>query len=132
MHASATNSPVSDAVSPDQLEDRVRRFATTRDSADLFPGVLEADRLAAAREIERVTRFQLAGRPRITLDPSAQLSPRSVAVAAHTTGMGPLLGEWINNGALDTRADLRHVLLEHLEHSSRRWQRMITGALPAF
>src|SRR5687767_14202293 len=59
---------------------------------------------AGRRDIVRVTRDVLAGRP-AALDPRGEIGAEALGIAAFTLGMGPLLGHWIGTGALDAEPD---------------------------
>ncbi len=131
MDASATNQSVNDASVVAALAERVRQFAETKNPELLWPGLVEQDRVAAARELERVTSVVLSGAPTVVLDAQHKHSPYAIAVAAHTTGMGPQLGRWAESGRLLASAAHTHKLAEHLAHARRRHARMSSGALTA-
>ena len=75
-----------------ELSRRLDRFARTQDPSALWPGLTEHARVAAAGEIERVTREVLGGQPHVRINPDAAHHVYALSVAAHTTGMGPLFG----------------------------------------
>ena len=54
---------------PHDLAIRLEGFARTQDPAMLWPGLTEAARVAASREMERVTRAVLAGQAPARIDP---------------------------------------------------------------
>ena len=118
-------------LQPIGLAQRLERYARTRDPADLWPGLDERARLAAARELERVTRDVLAGRGEAVLDPRGDLDGYAVAIAAHTTGMGPVLGRWLEDGRLSAHERHRAALGAHIAHSRERVARLHAGVLPA-
>src|SRR5205823_4670407 len=60
---------------------RIAAFEKTHDPAALWPGLSEADRVAAARALERVTREILGGRDSACIDD--RLDPYALAVAGH-------------------------------------------------
>lgn len=131
MDASASDSNLLDPAVLDALDGRVERFRRTFDPAHLWPGLPERQRVSAANEIERVTRLMLAGAGATTLDTDHQHSPYAIAVAAHTTGMGPLLGSWVANGQLYASEEQSGKLRDHLEHARRRERRIARDAGPA-
>jgi hypothetical protein len=131
MHASAINQSLLDPSALAALDERVKRFSATKDPEELWPGLREHERVAAACEIERLTVAFLGGEPLLILDASARHRTYAIAVAAHTTGMGPLLGYWLEQGRLSTPAPHAERLADHLQHARRRSDRMMTGVLPA-
>lgn len=80
--------------------------------------------LACGREIERITRSRLLDDgtvPRLEIPPGA--TAEAVGVAAFSAGMGPLLGHWLEIGALRAPADVSELLALHLAHGRRRAER---------
>ena len=114
-----------------ELARRLDRFARTQDPSALWPGLTERARVAAAAEIERVTRAVLAARSGVAVDPEGVHHDRALAVAAHTTGMGPLLGRWIDDGGLVAPPPVRDQLARQLRHARRRAARIEREVLPA-
>jgi hypothetical protein len=110
-----------------EAQRRIAEFARTKDPADLWPGVSEAARVAAAREIERVTRRVLAGARGVALDGDAA----ALMIAGHTTGMGPVVGRWLEDGTADAGAEVRQRFARHLDHARRRHARIEAEVLPA-
>ncbi|GMV05528.1 MAG: hypothetical protein AMXMBFR53_18060 [Gemmatimonadota bacterium] len=88
---------------------------------------------AACRAIEDAATAVLApqegagppGPPR--LEAGGAATARALAVAAFTSGMGPLLAAWHEAGALDVASELTPVLDAHLAHGRARARRV--GAL---
>lgn len=122
---------IDSAPSPDEVSSRLARFELTREPSALWPGLTEHDRVAAAREIERVTRAVLAGERTLRIDPGAMLDEYALRVAAHTTGMGPLLGRWLNDDVVRAAPSLHRRLLAHLASSRARSTRIAREVLPA-
>src|SRR5262245_17887923 len=89
-------------VPPDEVSRRLAHYRRTKDPASLWPGLTEGQRVAAARELERVAREVLAGKAHIPLDPAGLHSPYALGVAGHTSGMGPLIGRWIEQEIVTT------------------------------
>ena len=109
----------------------MREFAATHDPSILYPGLSEAARISAGREIERVTRLVLAGRTNVRIDPSNAHGEYALSIAGHTTGLAPLLGRWIEDGLLDAGPDVRCALAHYLAHARARAMRIEREALPA-
>ena len=117
-------------VAQRELAERLARHARTQDPGDLWPGLTEAARVAAAREIERVAREVLAGAQTQTLDPASAHDAYALAIAGHTTGMGPLLARWMEDGRVAAREDVRVRLARQLAHARRRAARIERQLLP--
>lgn len=103
----------------------------TREPSALWPGLAERDRVAAAREIERVTRAMLAGTRGLCVDAAGELDEYALAVAAHTTGMGPLIGRWLLDGAISASPALTLRFSQQLASSRARHARIAREVLPA-
>jgi hypothetical protein len=114
-----------------ELARRLERYDRSRDPADLWPDLTLEARVAAVREIERVARDVLAGAPAVRVDPDDVHDPYAITIAAHTTGMGPLLGRWAEDGTVDARMLVREHLARHLLHARRRSERIEREVLPA-
>lgn len=82
----------------------------------LWPEVEPAAWRIALREIERVARSVLSGSDAELVEPDA----RALGVAACTSGMGPLLGYWIEHGRVDADDPIRTLFQLHLRHGRRR------------
>ena len=114
-----------------ELARRLDRFARTQDPTALWPGLAEHARVAAAGEIERVTRAVLGGQPHVCMDPDAAHHVYALSVAAHTTGMGPLLGRWLETQRIAAAPAVHDRLAWQLLHARRRAARMEREVLPA-
>ena len=122
------------APSVEEVARRLQRYRRTKDPSELWPGLTERARVAAARELERVARLVLA-EPRqqhIMLDPTSAHDPYALTIAGHTSGMGPLIGRWIEDGMVDASPAVRGTLLDHLARSRRIAARIEREVLPAF
>ncbi len=107
---------------------RVVAFERSGDPSDLWPGLSERTRVAAARELERITREVLAGQPATIAD---TFDAYALGVAGHTTGMGPVIGWWIEQGRVAVRADVAVVFARHIDHGRGRAERIGREVLPA-
>ncbi|MES2178519.1 MAG: nucleotidyltransferase family protein [Gemmatimonadota bacterium] len=134
--ASTTAHPDDDAAlcDPEALADlarRLQRFDASKDPSWLWPGLSEPARVRAAQEIQRVTAEMLRGMSRVQMDPQRHHETYALAIAAHTTGMGPLLGHWILTGRLSAEPAVEARMRAHLEHSRRRNARIERELHPA-
>lgn len=94
----------------------------------LWPEVTPASWRAALAEIESVTRQVLGGEiARTPLDGDL----RALGLAAYTSGMGPLLGCWIEEGRLVTSAPTAALMKFHLAHNRVRNQVLAERAINA-
>lgn len=114
-----------------ELLRRLDRFTRSQDPSALWPGLTEGARLAAAGEIERVTRAVLGGEPDVHMNPDDAHDVYALSVAAHTTGMGPLLGRWVEDERIAAAPVMRDRLAWQLLHARRRAARMEREVLPA-
>jgi hypothetical protein len=100
-----------------------RRFQWAKrqgNPAWLWPDLsVEAWREALGR-IEPVVRAILAHRPARMLDGD----PAAIGLACYTSGLGPLLGWWLETGALQASVGVAPVLELHLRHNRLRAARM--------
>jgi hypothetical protein len=109
-----------DALQLEQSEAEIAEvFGRARRAGDphwLWPDVQRIAWQCELENIESATRSILEGR-----SCELQVADRApFAVAAHTSGMGPLLGYWIEAGRLRADADASELLLEHLSHGRKR------------
>jgi hypothetical protein len=108
---------------------RVAAFERTGNPAELWPGLTEHARVAAARELERVTRDVLAGRSGVTIDD--RFGAHALGVAGHTTGTGPVVGRWLEDGRVVARNEVSAVFARHIDHGRRRAARIEREVEPA-
>jgi hypothetical protein len=120
-----------DDDAPAEVARRLARYARTSDPAALWPGLTERARVAASREIERVTREQLRGAAGIEIDPSSEHAPYALKIAGFTSGMGPLLGRWIEMGLMRGRPAVAEPFADALSQGRRRAVRIEREMLPA-
>ncbi|MGH7500873.1 MAG: nucleotidyltransferase family protein [Longimicrobiales bacterium] len=133
--------PITHELTPDEIDARLRWARRQGYIAWFWPDVEVGAWRACLQEIERVTGVLLAAdraiEPYAALpDPAGRASAttalvtpqgadaRALGIAAFTSGMGPLLGYWIEQDQLTADAALSSLLAEHLDHSRRRASRM--------
>jgi hypothetical protein len=75
-------------------------------------------------ELERVVAWVLAGEQKVRLELPRAATARALGIAAFTSGVGPLLGHWLESGLLEAEPDVRRLLGLHLEHNRLRTQRI--------
>jgi hypothetical protein len=103
------------------IEARLRAFQATADPAALWPHVGQQDRRTAHARIAAVTRTVLNGAAkRVTLDGASDIEVAATGVSAFASGMGALLGHWIERGVVDAAPSLAVLLARHLDHGRRR------------
>lgn len=114
-----------DELTPEQVR---ARFATARRNgfpAWLWPNVNVAEWRAVVEDVVVVTRRILAGETNVPFHGS---DVRTVGVAAYTSGMGPLLGFWIDKGIVQAEAEIADLLRLHLGHNRQRMHRLFQVA----
>ena len=112
-----------------EMRRREAEWDARGDPASLWPGLDVAALQPAADAIGRATAAILRGeRSALVTDRGADA--RVTGVAALLSGMGPLLGYWIESGALDARDDVARLLGEHLAHGRRRAERIRLAVMP--
>jgi hypothetical protein len=112
-------------LTPAEIEARFRWARHQGHIAYLWPDVPVDAWRACLREIEHVTRLVLStDRAAIEFQSPPGADTRATGIAAFTSGMGPLLGYWIDSGRIAAPADLAALLMLHLEHARRRAERM--------
>jgi len=120
-------------LSPTEVAQRFRWARRQGHPSYVWPDVPMAGWSAAARAIESVTAAALASgvavSPPLRLGLSAPgdaVEPaRALGVAAFTSGMGPWLGRWIEDGTLLADPDTAAVLELHLRHARVRAGRVL-------
>lgn len=115
----------SQVISPAEIK-RLFRWAKRRGSpAWLWPDVTVEEWREALRRIEALVRELLSGAPRPVLDGD----PEAIGLACYTSGMGPLLGWWREEGRLTASPAVAEILQRHLGHNRVRAARMEAGAV---
>ncbi|HEX3422615.1 MAG TPA: nucleotidyltransferase family protein [Sphingomicrobium sp.] len=118
-------------VSGDEFHERRRNARRSGNPAWLWPEVRIEDWGEASAQIGKAVSSVLAGK-RAELPPS---KPMPLSLACYTSGVGPLLGYWLEQGLVDAPDDVGELLALHLEHARKRsskvegWSRQIIGAL---
>jgi hypothetical protein len=104
-------------------EERAARYRVLSDPRELWPQLSEDSFSAAMEAIAEVTGAVLlrsAARLRIPDRVPADV----LGITAFASGMGPLLGYWIETGRLDTDDETAAILTIHLEHGRLRAERI--------
>jgi hypothetical protein len=109
-------------LTPSEVEGRLRAARAAGHPGWLWPRVRIETWRAWLAELERVTReLLLDGEGATALRPPAgDGGTEAAGVAAYTSGLGPLLGRWIEEGRLRAPEALADLLALHLEHGRRR------------
>jgi len=111
-------------LEPEDLDARLRWARERGHPLYLWQNVSPDEWRAALREIERVTSAVLRGETAAGLDAETGAGERALGIAAFTSGMGPLLGRWIEDGMLRAGAGASALFALHLEHGRDRAERM--------
>ena len=77
-------------------------------------------------------RAVLADETQVVLDAHGKDAIYALTVAGFTTGTGPLLARWMEDGRVQAPSAVRDAFAVQLEHGRRRAARMQQGVLPAF
>lgn len=110
-------------VPPDEAPRRIREARVRGVPRWLWPELPVPLWRAATAEVVRATGEVLAGRAAV-LDPEGRIGAEALGIAAFLTGTGPLLGHWMERGALSADADAAALFALHLEHGRARAERM--------
>ena len=99
----------------------IEEWHRTGDVDALWPDVPAVERRAAQAQIRAVAEAVLgssATRPALVAADEGQA--RALGVAGFTSGMGPLLGWWIQQGLAEAPPGISEVFARHLDHGRRR------------
>ena len=107
-------------LSPKLIKERMRWAREQGHPFYLWPDIPISEWRASLREIQRVTTHILAGGSPPALTLPGMADARKMGVAAFTSGMGALLGYWIEVEKLSAPPDLSDVLSLHLRHGRER------------
>jgi len=92
----------------------------------LWPDVRIDRWLEALNAIEQLLRATLTGQPVTTrLEGNAE----AIGIACYTSGVGPLLGFWLEQGVIAASPQVSAVLERHLRHNRLRMNRLCTEAV---
>ena len=118
----------------DELRRRQYAWRATQRPDALWPGldrtVIQSSADAIGAVVGRVLRGERARLELPASDHDAERRARAMGVAALLTGVGPLLGAWIERGELDAEAPCARVLARHLAHGRARETRIRAAVLP--
>jgi hypothetical protein len=118
----------------DELRRRDDAWHSTYRAETLWPGLDGGVIQAAADAIGAAVSDVLRGAPGhlafAAATPDAERDARAVGVAALLTGVGPLLGAWIERGTLGAEPRLARVLARHLAHARAREARIRRAVIP--
>ncbi|HEX4158544.1 MAG TPA: nucleotidyltransferase family protein [Rhizomicrobium sp.] len=108
-------------ITPEQVEQRRANARRNGYATWLWPEVDVAHWRTALEEIVSVTRRVLAGEsvPELVVDDAC-----AMGIAAYSSGMGPLLGFWVENGTVRAPRETGDLLRLHLSHNRRRMTRL--------
>ena len=117
-------------ITTEEIGSRLRRAGARGNPIWLWPEVDRARRQAAMEQLATVTHQVLAGdAAELTSDAAA------IGLAGYVSGMGPLLGWWVDRGLISAPDAIAATLREHLRHNRDRAGRLrlactaITAAL---
>jgi hypothetical protein len=108
-------------LSAEDVRERIRRARRSGFSSWLWPEIPIGDWRAAMAQVARVTRAMLSGAPHGTLGTD---SAAAMGLAGYTSGMGPLLGHWIQSGQLSASRELEDLFCLHLGENRVRMDRL--------
>lgn len=118
---------------PDEAPRRIREARMRGRPRWLWPSLPVPLWRAATAEVVRAAGEVLAGRAAV-LDGERRIGAEALGIAAFLTGTGPLLGHWMERGALAADADAAALFALHLAHGrarAERTERMLDAALSA-
>ncbi|HEX6631490.1 MAG TPA: nucleotidyltransferase family protein, partial [Gemmatimonadaceae bacterium] len=114
----------------DDVAARGRAWLATGDPGALWPELAPGTLQPAADAVGAAVAAILRGQ-RATLGADDGRDAYAIGIAGLITGTGPLLGHWVERGALDASAPVAAVLARHLEQGRRRMERIAAGVAPA-
>jgi hypothetical protein len=107
----------SDELSREAVRERFAWARRNGFATWLWPDINPKDQREAAEAVVQVTRLVLAGEKRVTLGCN---DAKMVGLEGYLSGMGPLLGYWIETGILIAAPEVTSVLRLHLFHNRQR------------
>ena len=108
---------------PDEVARRFRQARARGLPRWLWPELPVPLWRAATAEVVRAAGEVLAGRPAV-LDAEGRIGAEALGVAAFLAGTGPLLGHWLERGALRADEPAAALLALHLAHGRARAERL--------
>lgn len=114
-----------DEISPEAAQKRFVEARRNGRATWLWPDISVANWRASLDVIVSVAGTVLAGAPSDELTCS---DAQAMGIAAYTSGMGPLLGYWIENGTIRASTEIADILRNHLWHNRRRMARLLAVA----
>jgi hypothetical protein len=119
--AAADNSKMPNSLavvetSKEEFRERREQAKRSGNPAWLWPEITISDWAEATTQMSEAVAGVLAGRIG-ALPPS---EPMALSLACYTSGVGPLLGYWLEGGQLEAADDVRDLLALHLDHARRR------------
>ncbi len=104
---------------------RLQNWRRTGDPASLWPNVGPDQLTMAHSHIARVTSAVLRGTARKpTLGDAVSCHRDAMGIAAFVSGMGPLMGYWIEADVIDADEAMSGLMRLHLQHSRERFARI--------
>ncbi|MBI3982822.1 MAG: nucleotidyltransferase family protein [Gemmatimonadetes bacterium] len=104
-----------------EIRRRIQRWHRTGDMGALWPEFSVAELLAGHGAVCATTRAMLREpSATATLEATSERESAALGIAAFESGMGPLLGWWVERGLVTASTGARQVLAVHLEHGRRR------------
>ncbi|HKG91059.1 MAG TPA: nucleotidyltransferase family protein [Gemmatimonadaceae bacterium] len=129
-HAPAADLPDESPPPDGVLEARARAWHLSGDPTTIWPGLDPRDLQPAADAMGAAAARILDGGA-ATLGAADGRDAYAIGIAALVSGMGPLLGHWLERGRLDASEAAARLLAAHLAHGRRRAERIARGTLPA-
>jgi hypothetical protein len=112
-------------LEPSQVRERFRWARRQGKAAWLWPDVSVAAWQQSLRSIEHILSAVLTGQPMARLDGDSS----AIGLACYTSGVGPLLGHWHEQGRISAGPEVAAVLELHLRHNRLRSARMQAAAI---
>jgi hypothetical protein len=111
-------------LDPETVRDRFQWARRHGHPAYLWPDVSFEAWKAATAVLGRVTRKMVASHDLVRMEVPADLTSRALGIAAFATGMGPLLGHWLETDRLETDPGTAALLALHLDQGRKRFARV--------
>jgi putative nucleotidyltransferase-like protein len=115
------SSIAADEMSPECTRARFAQARRNGLPAWLWPDIVVDEWRAALEEIASATQKIFAGKSKVAL---ASGDSKTMGIAGYTSGMGPLLGYWMENGTLSADMAVEETFRKHLRHNRQRMSRL--------